>query len=289
MAWNIPKFLEEEQKMLGLSAKDAVVHFTKKHPSMMVRYYCETGQKDSALRILTTMRKSDSSVRVIEEVISTYILFGDTCGAKEYLKYYEFANKNVMHLSSLLGLHDLLSSESVEIDSALEIAYSGLKHKYCEGILRCLSDLVMLKMKCTISEIHSNNMEKIEALFDKAYVSKIGTAQLRYLHSLFTKNMFILARIVKTDKTLEKEVYLEYVKSFGLLREDIMDILYRQKSEWALSIAVENGWVDAPLLHELRKRYADAAPFINLSGEWGMKDDRNRILFYNGHEKTEDK
>lgn len=271
-------FANERTKLDYMNLK--VVNSLKKYnPSLLLQHYRTSGKKEQAINLLLSMRKPNRTIRIIKEIIYTYVYFKDHKGALDYIRHYELTNRCVRPLESLIKI-ELFNNKTSKSDAVFfDIAQTGLSAGYREDILKALIGFYKEKYgKLFLSHLKPK-LQILDDIFTEAYLTALSYEESNFLYKVMPCKVKFLKRMVKANPYIKKRYYFEYAAVCGVEKEDIVRILSVCYKEWALRIAFDKGWIDKTIKPVLDEHFSGGPIFINKDSEWSHRDDKRGIMF----------
>lgn len=244
-----------------------VTKYMKRYnPSMILHLYRKNKKKQLAVGLL--LSRFPKTNRVKEEIVYTYILFGDYVGALDYLKYYEFVNNNMKHLDAMLKLHLLLKTKPQDLDEIFGLVQGCLAVKFVKSVLKTFIEYA----KTLYPEDYESKLRRYLACLSDIHTdSVLGEMQykdIEMLYKIMPSKTKYLKMMVKMNPFIKKIYYFEYAAIFGIQKEDIVNILSNVYREWAFLIALDKLWFVNSMRPVLERQFGKRSVFINYEGKW---------------------
>lgn len=251
------------------------------NPSLLLRHYRTAGKKEQAIGLLLSIRRHDKkariTIRIIKEIVYTYLYFGDYNGALEHIRHYELMCAEVRYIDCMLRIRAEYISGVLEEKRMHELVSESLRFGYNEYAIPALLEFHQ-RGGCTLDVLHER-LTALSEFFVDEYMEGMTYEQLKYLYCVMPGKTKFLKRMVEVNPHIGRRYYREYAKIYGIWREDIMRILEAGYREWALRIAFDKGWIDESLRAVIDRQFMDKPVFINRHGEWSHRDDKKGIMF----------
>lgn len=249
---------------------------------LLLYYYRRRGEKERAIKLLLTMRKQNTgsqNIRIIEEIVYTYIYFNDYEGAKEYLKYNEISNPYAKHLSVYMDLCTSSEPATCSDPSYLDLVLQGLLYSYHEYFIRLIVDFYKRKCGPCLQVCLKAALDKVYDAITSKYVSSMSYEEAKYLYKTMPQKARFLHRMMETNPSISYKYYKRYAKIYGIKKEDIERMLSVNCSKWVLLIACSKGWIDPSMEGAFLQQNVVQRPFINAGASWRYEGSKKHILF----------
>ena len=270
---------------LDLKDPKTIKLLAQHNPSLLLYHYRRAGDKKQAIQLIMKMRKTNYHIRIITEMVYTFIYFNDYDGALKYLQINELINRPVKYLMFLIQTDQIAYLNRGDEDALYSVVRQGLACKYHESFIRTLVSFHRKNCKTcydgtSYGECLKEKLANLMDLFNDKYISSLTYSESKYLYKIMpNKDGKFIERMLRTNPHISFKYYKRYAKIFGIRKEEIRWILSGGCRDWALIIAFKRGWIDQSMEVPIEQRFTSKRPFI-LSGEnWKYEGDKEKILF----------
>lgn len=177
------------------------------------------------LKQLQDLKSDRTNLEWVKEVVKTCLFYNDVEQAKNFLKYSEFANKDVEYLSLYINTYSELKNDkfgTVKMEELME-----------NEIIFETFDIFSLFVELLY---HFKQKEYLNMIYDKH--KKEDILELFHIRALYktTKSLKYLKLIIEMDDYITKEEYEAYAKRRGIKRSEVLRIFKATNAQWAYDL-----------------------------------------------------
>lgn len=262
-------FIRSTDKFININDPEIVNELKNKNHSLLWYLYIKNGEKEKALQVLKDSKYSRFTISNLKMIIYTYIYFKDFEGALEFIKKYKESVVEIIPLECLINIH--LIMEKGDKNEIFTNIIRGMSYFYDKNLLEVLKNMYLSSTdKLEFKKVY----EEVQEIIMNQYYNQLTYKKAKYLYKTMPNKFPFLKKMVKTNPFIKRKYYFQYANIVGINKEDILRILRVKYRNWAMCIALINGWVDETLKIPFEKENKLKVVFLNKNGDWNLSESK---------------